>query len=236
WRGALHVGVDLIGRSELLVRDCVDGDCPFHGILSYGVRHVDDVSHGWGGVLWSRYNTINGRIATSRVRNLTGASREQNALKLPRVLQCRRGDRDLENGTNLCVETLDLPSHAKSLRDRLLWPYDRLFKVADIRQDRVDRLQTAANHAAQRAVDRSQTGCQDCATRTRNLSLDVPRRNEHCQEQGYRGQYGVTAYPPAHVDTSGLHLASPLVELISHVRFLLICAEERWSCCFAVDR
>jgi len=46
----------------------------------------------------------------------------------------------LENGANLCVETLDLPGHAKSLRDRLLWPYDSLFKVTDIRQDRVDRL------------------------------------------------------------------------------------------------
>ena len=61
-------------------------------------------------------------------------------LKLPRVLQCRRGDRDLENGANLRVEALNLPCHAKSLRDGLLWPYDRLFKVADIRQDRVDRL------------------------------------------------------------------------------------------------
>jgi len=42
----------LIGRSELLVRDRVDGDRPFHGILSYGVRHVDDVPHGCGGAFW----------------------------------------------------------------------------------------------------------------------------------------------------------------------------------------
>src|SRR5260370_24646059 len=91
-----------------------------------------------------------------------------------------------------------------------------MFKVADVRQDRVDRLQAATNHATQRAIDRSQTCCKNCATRTRKLPLDRPRRNEHRQEQGYCGQYGVTAYPPAHVDTSGLHFGSPLVELISH--------------------
>jgi ribosomal protein L44E len=93
-------------------------------------------------------------------------------------------------------------------------------KVTDIREDRVDRLQAAADNAAQRAVNRSQSGREDCATGTWKLSLNLPRRNERRQQQGHGGQHGMTPDTSAPTDSSILRFADPMDDPISHFKFL----------------